>query len=179
MDQNPFSYSQASAYASHFGLWIGLMWTVSFACSIYSFDHMLLGHIGNIIGILSFFALVRQVKNYRHVITDMNLLQCCWMCFTICIYAALITTGLQALYFYFLDDGHLVNSLTRMFALEDYRVLFEQSFPNFKPEDIIELIQGMSISDIIMQMMTINLTISMLFAILGGIFSHRGKVSKN
>jgi len=140
---------------------------------------MLLGHIGNIIGILSFFALVHQVKNYRHNITDMNLLQCCWMCFTICIYAGLITTGLQALYFYFLDDGHLVNSLTRMFALEDYRLLIEQTLPDLKPEDIIELIQGMSISDIIMQMMTINLTISMLFAVFGGIFAHRGKVATN
>ena len=176
MSENPFDYRQARAYASHFGLWIGLMWIVSFVCSMRSVDHMLLGHLGNIMALLSFLALVRQVKNYRYLISDMSLLQCCWMCFTICIYAGLITTGVQALYFHFFDNGHLADSLSNMFAQEEYRILFEQYLAGQKPEDVIEMIQGMSISDIIVQMMTINLTISMLFAIFGGMLAYRGKV---
>ncbi len=176
MSQDPFNYNQARAYASHFGLWIGLMWIASFICSMYSFDHMMLGHLGNIIAIFSFFVLVRQVKNYRYQISDMSLLQCIWMCFTICIFAGLITTGVQALYFHFLDNGHLVDSLARMFSQEDYRALFEQYFASQQPEDIIQLIQGMTITEIIVQMMSINFMISMLFAIFGGMLAHRGKV---
>lgn len=178
MENKTFDYQQARAYASNYGLWTGLMWICSFYCSMYSYDHPALGNVGNIIGILSLFLLIRSERAYRANIEHMNFFQCAWMAFVTCLYASLLTTLSQAVYFIYLDNGHLITSLTNLFAREEYKEMMRQMMPDLKLDDMLKMFQELTISDFIIQMITINTFITLFFTIVTGIFASRGKVDK-
>lgn len=177
MEKKTFDYGQARAFASHFGLWTGLMWIASFYCSMYSYDYPLLGNLGNIIGFMSLFILIRTERRFRVQIADMNFFQCAWMAFITCLYASLLTTLSQAIYFIYLDNGHLMTSITNLFAREEYKQLIQEMMPGIKLDDVLKMFQELSISDFIVQMITINIFITLIFTLITGLFASRGKIA--
>lgn len=181
MEQNPYEMDTPKDridYAGKCGVLLGVMWMVAFLCSIYSLDNPLLGYAGNTVALLSLYALYLIIVRYRAFVTPLRFLSCCKMAWLTCLFAGLLTTLAQYLYFRFIDGGHLMLSLTEMLHDEQYRQAFKQAMPHVTPEDMVQLLSSIKMNDMVLGLWSFNLFISFPMSLTAAIFASLKNVDK-
>lgn len=152
------------------GLMVGGLWIVNFASSMYSFTYPMLSHLGNFASILSIFLLCRVLRNIRKMKADFTVLRCLRMSWLTSMYAALLTTFGQYIYFAYLDNGRLVNELNTLFENEEYLALMKEAFPEIDPTQALELISKVTVGEMVTNLLLFNLMIAVLFSLVSTIF---------
>lgn len=155
--------------AAWMALPIGLMWSGSFLCTMYGFDHPMLSMMSSALGVISIFMLYKQLTNYRKLYPSVSWLHVLRLSFVTCILAGLLTDATQYLYFLLLDNGRLLTILNTAMQSEEYREAWKQIMPEANLKEMQELVQQMAIKDIMKQMAMYNgmlaLPISLLAAL--------------
>ncbi len=165
MEQEVNKLRLIRAYAGQYGLTIGIMWIVSFLCSMYSLDFPLLGHVGNFTALLSIFVEIRLMKKFQRDTTPLSPLYRWNMAMLIGMYASLLTTMGQYLYFQFLDNGHIVSSIEKIFNTPEYQSLLKQTNTPYTIEQMTEILASVNIGDMILSLILFNMLIALLFSI--------------
>ena len=78
MSNETFNPAEARAIAARSGLLMGALWTGSFLASIHSFDYPMLGHLGNLMALLSIVVLASILRSYGRHHTGFTFLRRWW-----------------------------------------------------------------------------------------------------
>lgn len=156
--------------ASRSGLFVGAMWIASFVCSMYSLRNPICGYVGNTIALLSVFALYMVVVRYRVFVGPLRFGGCWRLSWLTCVFAGLLTTLAQYLYFRFLDGGRMLESISLLFENDQYKQALEQMMPGVKSEEMLRMLQSVSIGDLTIQMWLFNLFISLPLSLVAALF---------
>ena len=170
MEQEPFNYRQARAFAGQYGLVVGLIWAASFFCAMYAPDHLMLGHTANLMALASIFVAVKLMNRFSSEIAPLKGIRKWWMSWHIAIYAALITTLAQYIYFRFIDRGHLCSSLLTMLENPDYRQILEPMMQGEKPEALVEVLSQTSPGELTLSFIMLNIFAAIVFSLLCSLF---------
>ena len=174
---NPlFNQKLVQAMASQYGLRLGAVWLCSFACTMYALDVPFLGTLGNFLGLFSIVMGARMIRTYRIQEHDLSWPQSLWFALTFFLFAALLTTLGQYIYFAFIDKGHFLHIISSFFDNPLYAESMKQSFPELDVNLLLETFASMSSKDIIMQFLFMNLMATGACALLSSLFGGLGKL---
>lgn len=171
MEETGFNYAQARAFAGQYGLIVGVLWIVSFGCAMYAFDFPLLGHVGNLFALLSLFAEVWLLRQFQHEIVPLGGMRRWWMAWTISMYAALLTSFAQFLYFRFIDGGHLLASFRSMAEQVEYEEMMESLMPGTDFKTILEEFSAMPVGALMVNFIAFNFFVALVFSVISALFS--------
>lgn len=166
-------------YAGRCGLLIGGMWTASFMLSVYGKTHPLLACAGNAMALLSLYVLYLAVFRYRVLVAPLRFPGCCKMAWITCVFAGLVTTLAQYLYFRFLDGGRLSLAMAELLHNEQYMQAMRQMMPGVTTDDLTRMLGSISIGDMTLSMWMLNLMISFPMSLIAGIFASLGNAGRN
>lgn len=139
-------YIQLRAFARQDGLWIGLLWIATLGCFVGSIKEPAL-QTGFITGVIATpFVLYFRLRRFRDNVLDgsISYSRATAFCILTTTYASILMAGATLLYFYFLDNGMLINALRNNISMPELRESFRQTGLN--PEELeteIEAIGGL------------------------------------
>ncbi len=109
----PDEYKQLKAFARVDGLYVSLVWIGSFACYVYGLTSPLTSLFGMIAALVSPFYAGKRLKKYRDDVCEgtISFARAAFYYLSIFMYASLLFAVAQYIYFEFLDNGHLVNTI--------------------------------------------------------------------
>lgn len=135
---------------------VGFMWTASFFCTMYGSGHPMLSMISTALGVASVFVLYRQLTNYRNLYPAVTWLHVMRVSFLCCLLSGLLTDAAEYAYFLFLDNGRFLSQIGNAMQNEEYRQALQQLVPESSPDEILRMIQDMSVRDIVLQLVVCN-----------------------
>ena len=122
---------QTRAYAAYYGLWIGLIWTVSFTLAVYGLRHPFASSLAPLVGLASFPIAATLLKGFRdHIAGKLPLRRSWHMSWMMMLGAALITTFAQYIYFAYIDGGHFVMAYSEIIAQPETHDIIAQMLPD-------------------------------------------------
>lgn len=148
---------------------IGILWTASFFCSIYGTEHLFLGLLSLPIGIFSIYILYKQLTNFLEVFHPLSWFFIFRLSLVTSLFASLLMDAVQYAYLVFLDQGRMLSLMSQSIQSEEYRQLFQQAFPQVKLEEIQEMVQSMTVRDILSQFVFFNIVIALFVSLLAAL----------
>ena len=100
-------YIQLRAFARIDGTYLGIIWTISFACYIIGISNPMIGMVGSIMALASPFYAFKRLRKFRDEIRDghISLLRSMAYYMLMFFYASILFALAQYAYFAFLDNG--------------------------------------------------------------------------
>ena len=144
---------------------IGFMWSANFFCTMYSASRPALSVLGTALGFISIYVLYKQLTNFRRLYPTVSWLHVLRLSFVTCLLAGLLTDAAEYVYF----NGRFLSQMANAMQSEEYRQALQQIMPGAKQEEVVKVIQNMSVRDIIIQMIMYNILLALpvsLFAAL-------------
>ncbi|MBQ7462239.1 MAG: DUF4199 domain-containing protein [Bacteroidaceae bacterium] len=157
---------------------IGIMWSASFLCTMYGFERPLLSMLSTALGIISIYTLYKQLKNYRKLYSSVSWLHVFRLSLVTCLLAGLLTDAVQCLYFAFLDNGRLLFLLGTAFQSEEYQEMLHKIMPEANMDEMLKLIQSMTIRDIMLQLVFFNVVLTLPISLIAALPVRRPSPSK-
>ena len=139
---------------------LGLIWSASFLCTMYGTERPFLSMLSTALGIISIYMLYKQLTNYRRSYPSVSWLHILRLSFVTCLLAGLLTDAAQYLYFLLFDNGRLLSLLGNALQSEEYRQAWQQMFPDANLKEVQNLIQSMTIRDIMLQLALYNVLLA-------------------
>ena len=157
--------------AGRMALPIGILWSSSFLCAMYGTERPLLSMMSTALGIISIYALYRQLTNYRKIYPSVSWLHILRLSFVTCLLAGLLTDAAQYLYFVFLDGGRLLSVMGNAMQMEEYREAWQRMLPGTSLDEVEEMIQTMTVRDIMLEMIIFNVLLALPISLIAAIAS--------
>ena len=148
---------------------IGLIWSASFLCTMYGTERPMLSMLSTALGVISVFVLYKQLTNYRELFPSVSWLHILKLSFITCLLAGLLTDAVQYLYFLLLDNGRLLSMLGNTLQSEEYREAWKQLLPETNLEEMQKIVQGMTIRDIMLQLVFYNILLALPVSLLAAL----------
>ena len=158
---------------------IGLMWSASFLCTMYGTSYPMLSMLSTALGIVSIYTLYKQLTNYRRLYPSVSWLHILRLSFVTCLLAGLLTDAVQYAYFLWLDGGRLHSLLGTAMQSEEYRQALQQIMPGAKQEEVVKVIQNMSVRDIVIQMVMYNILLALPVSLFAALPVRKPKANAN
>lgn len=175
--QSTSVYHALRQQAARNGIPMGMLWLLSFALVTASMEEPALGLIGNLCAFYTLFAGTRMVRRMRASFADLGFMKNLWFIWLTCLYATLITTFGQYLYFAFLDNGRFVQGFARIMQDPLYKDSFQQLYPEgFDLDKMVELVASLTVRDIVAQLLVTNLFCSVAVAVPAAVIGSIGKM---
>ncbi|MCF0199698.1 MAG: DUF4199 domain-containing protein [Bacteroidaceae bacterium] len=160
------------------GLIAAAQWSASFLCSMYGRNSFWLSQLGLFIGLWSVYYIGKFIRIYRQrCCPTLSFSRAYWLCLCTFLYASLLTTFVQYLYFRFLDGGQFYNSLQQMLEIPEYANMLAEMSPGAKTEDL--LLPFSSPVLITQTLFLYNMLLSFLLAIVSAIVAKTGGLPDN
>jgi len=144
---------------------IGIIWSLSFLCTMYGTDHPFLSLLSTALGLYSIFLLYRQLTNYRRHFPSVSWLHIFRLSLLTCLLAGLLTDAAQYLYFVLLDNGRLLSILGSALQSEEYREVWKKLTPGASIEEAQAMVQTMTVRDIMLQIVLYNIFLALPVAL--------------
>lgn len=171
MQKQRFNFSQARAYSAQYGLYISILWIVSFVCTMNAIQHPLLSIVGQITAFLSLFTAIRLITAYSKNVQPLNIARKLWLSWSTCAFATLMTTFAQYVYLRYIDKGSFLNAIREVFNDPAYKEILEQQMQGIGADKALEILSATTYSQFAMQFLFFNICISFVFTILMAVFS--------
>lgn len=112
----PEEYIQLKAYARIDGLYLALLWLISFACYISGFNVAFLGFTSSMLAIYSPFFAAQRMRKFRNEARggSLSLLRGAAYYMLMFFYASSLFALLQYVYFAFIDNGMLMSQYAQI-----------------------------------------------------------------
>ena len=147
---------------------LGLMWTASFLCMMYGTERPMLSILSTALGFISIYMLYKQLTNYRRLYPS-GWLRILRLSLVTCLLAGLLTDAAQYAYFLLLDNGRLLSMLGNTMQSEEYRQAWQQIMPEVSMDEMQNMIQTMSVRDIMMQFVIYNALLALPISLIAAI----------
>lgn len=148
---------------------IGVMWSLSFLCTMYGPEHPLLSLLGTALGLVSIYMLYKQLTNYRKLYPSVSWSYVFRLSFVTCLLAGLLTDVAQYAYFQWFDNGRLLSVMDSAFGSEEYREVWKQLMPDVDMKDMQKMMQAMTVRDIMIQMAFYNILLALPVSLLAAL----------
>lgn len=152
-----FDYMGARAYTSRHGLVIGGMWIASFAFFIMGLSHPLAGNLCLLAGIMSVVTAGWYIRRWRAA-SPLSFMQAVWMSLQFYVYASLLMAAAQYVYFRYMDNGMLADTVEQAMNIPGYREMLAAMLPG---EDV-DTVTAQAVENF-RSSSPINTTVSLLF----------------
>ena len=167
MEKKEFDARLARDHCMEYGMVVGLMCSASFLCSMYGYDNVLLGQLGNVLGLLAFVSAGIFIRRYGRRMGRLTFGRSCYMALLTYVFAIMVTAVVQYVYFRFLDAGHLAEQVKQIVQMPEYHQWLQQLAG---AEDVDKLIsQAMQFMynpvRMTMQLIWMNLLLAMLLLV--------------
>ena len=163
------------------GTIVGILTSISFLCSMYGINNIILAQISNIGGLVAFFVAGYGIKKFRSQHMGITFGRACWMAVMIYFYAILLTAVVQYFYFSVLDRGILQQQIQQIASMPEYKKLLQQMAGE---ADIEQMIQNVSTlfaypAKATMQLMWMNCFVVFFLTIPTALIGITGNTKKN
>ena len=170
MDNRPTLMNAAGWMA----LPVGFMWSASFLCAMYGTSRPMLSLLSTALGLYSIYMLYKQLRNYRRLYHPVSWLHIFRLSLVVCLLAGLLTDAVQYTYFLLLDDGRLMSLFGGAMQSEEYRQAWKQIMPEANIEEVQQLIQSMTVRDIMLQMVIYNIFLALPISLIAALPVRKG-----
>lgn len=179
MENSKFDSNLARNHCMNFGLWVGLLCSLSFLAAVYANGSLLMSQMGNILGIIAFITAGRLIRRYRQVMYPINFRQACRMSILTYFFATLIVAVVQFVYFRYLDHGQVAEQMQTLLEMPEYQQMLQHIAGQ---SDIKEIMDGaMSLMhnpiQMTVQLMWMNIILSLLLTIPTALIAITGRAS--
>lgn len=152
-------YIQLKAFSRVDGLYLGLLWILSFACCIAGLNTPVIGSCGTLLAVASpLFALAR-LKKFRDYARDGRIsFRRAFVYYILCFfYASTLLALMQYIYFAFLDKGTLVQAYSNLLTTpEATEMVKAYGLTVLQAQEYISLFSQMTPIFIALNIMTMN-----------------------
>ena len=134
-------YIQLKAFARQDGILMGLLWVVALACFVGSMTTPLL-QFGFIVGVIATpFVMLYRLRHFRDKVLDGYIPygRAVLFCTLTMVYASLITAAATLVYFYFIDNGLMMNTLRNNIEIPEVRQSLAQA--GISPDELEQQIE--------------------------------------
>ncbi len=174
----PKEYRQFNAFARVDGLWVGLVWVGSFACIVYGMTSSLTGLMGTIAAIVSPFYAGKRLMKYRDEVIggSISFLRAMGYYISIFLYASLILALAQYVYFAFIDQGFMANTIDNIMSAPEAKKALD--LYGFSQKDIdmsINLLRSINPLEFAINVLSNNIILGFILSIPAGLILKRQK----
>lgn len=160
-----------------YGLFLGAFWALSFVFTVQGLSVPGLGILGDVVGIMSIFAAGNMLRRIQEqwepepvalgYASRLRLSLRLNMC------ATMVCTFIQTLYMKFVDGGQIMETITQLYSDPQYQESLQTMMPGVTLQQITQMIQSISISQLIIQFLLINIVIGVILAPLSAIYGKK------
>ena len=172
-------YIHLRAFARIDGTYLGIIWTISFACYIIGISNPMIGMVGSIMALASPFYAFKRLRKFRDEIRDghISLLRSMAYYMLMFFYASILFALAQYAYFAFLDNGYIVKQYISFLSSQEAQEMIKAYGLTMKQvtEGINELGNTSPIM-IALNIMTMNITIGIMLSLPVAAITKRSKV---
>lgn len=179
----PEEYKQLTAFSRIDGIYVGILWIISFAFSIVGLSSGIVGFVGTLLAILSPIYAYIRLRKFRDYALEGTISFGRAMLYYVFIffYASLIFALAQVVYFQFMDNGYMLKTYeTIVLTPETIRML---ALYGLSHEDLLDSVRELaSTSPIVMALnvMSFNIAIGIVLSIpMAFIAKKNGYISNN
>ena len=168
-------YIQLKAYARQDGFFLALFWIVCFISYIIGLTNQLVGMLSMLMVVASPFFVATRLKKFRDEGREGVISFGRSYAYTIFVffYGAVLLAVAQYLYFAYMDNGYLVNSLARMMSTDEAKMMLEQ----YGAQSLVlaEMAATRPI-DYALNILTINISLGFILGVPIGLIMQRRKL---
>ena len=154
---------------SKIGFYTGLCWSASFILAMLSLPQPAWGFAGNFLGVLSIWVAGVQLRAAQASMpkeaAPWGVRQRWHKSLQVQLLAALVCTFVQYLYFRYVDNGRMLTVLTEVYTNPEYTELMKQAMPEYKPQDILNLLSQITLRDLAINFMLMNSFLAIVLSI--------------
>ena len=169
---------QTRAFARIDGAYLGILWTISFACYIMGLSQPVIGMIGTATALATPFFAARRLGKFRDEVLDGSITTHRFIIHTLYMffYASILFAVAQYAYFEFIDDGFIVRQYTGMMSSPEAQELLKAYGLTVKQamESIEQLADTTPIA-IAVNIMGMNLVLGLLLTIPVNVMTRKNK----
>lgn len=164
---SPMEFIQLRAFARQEGAFVGLIWVASFACFILNFSQPLMGMVAMALAACSVVLVAMRLRGFRDIILDGHISARRAMAFVILVffYAALLLAVAQWAYFEFIDKGFVAAQYARMMDTPEMAAALKSYGMEQQMRESLALIQQMRPIDFALNVLTMNITLGIVYAV--------------
>jgi len=167
MEKREFDVRLARDHCMEYGMVVGLLCSASFLCSMYGATSLLLGQLGNILGITAFVTAGALIRHYGRKAGRLTFGRSCYMALLTYAFAIMVVAVVQYIYFRYLDAGRLANQVEQIIQMPEYRQWMEQLTAGQDPDEVVGQLLQMTRNPerMTMQLIWMNLIFAMLLTV--------------
>lgn len=178
-----FDYREARSYTSRYGAVVGGMWIASFAFFIIGLRSPLAGNLCLITGVTSVVTAGWFIRRFRAT-HSLKFMQALWMSLQFYLYASLLMAAAQYIYFRYMDNGLLADTMEAVMDMPAYREMLTSMLPNGEnPEElttqVVETFRATPAIEITFSMLFNNLMLGIFLCLPTTIIGMTGKTGNN
>ena len=166
---------QMRAFAMVDGLYLGIMWTVSFGLYVIGLTGSFLGMFSLFTAVYSLFFAAKRMRLFRdnvrqdYISFGMTLMYMLLMFGTACMLFAM----LQCLYFTLLDNGFVVSKYTEIMCTKEAKIMIQQyGMTQTDVNNALGALETTSPLSITLSILNINLMISLVASLVISLFTY-------
>ncbi|MGN0282311.1 MAG: DUF4199 domain-containing protein [Prevotella sp.] len=161
-------YVQLRAFSRVDGAYLGILWTVSFICSIIGMTQPLMGFVGTLTALASPFFAAKRLWKFRDNVRDGQISFLRSMAYYILtfFYASILFALAQYIYFAFIDNGYIVKEYISIMSTDEAQTMLKAYGLTAKQvKDSLNEMAATSPIMIVLNIMTMNITIGILMSL--------------
>ena len=151
--------------AGQMALPLGVTWGASFLCTMYGAERPILSMLSTALPLVSLYLLYRMLTGYRRMFPSVSWLHIMRISLVSSLLAGLLTDAVQYFYFLVLDNGRLLSHMAEAMQSEEYREAWKQLMPQANLEELQQMIQSITIRDMVLQLAMFNVMIAPVFSL--------------
>lgn len=141
---------------------VGGMWSVTFLLHMYGMRVPLLGLLGNLLGLFSIWTLYTNLLTYKMLFGNVPLRRMTALGVLICVMGCMLTALVQYCYFMFLDGGLFMSGIMTIMEQPEYDEALKGMMPaGMGKEQLLKMIQEITVGELTLQMLVMNLVLSL------------------
>lgn len=161
-------YRQLQAFARVDGVWVAVLWTVSFACFVWQFQMPLFSFVSLLIGAGSLIFASLRTRRFRDSVRSGHITfgQAFFYGMLIYLYASLLFAFAQFIYFRFMDGGYMMSRYTAIMQTDEFAQMMR--FNGLKENDMqiaMDNLAALRPIEIAMQFFTLDIIMGLCISL--------------
>lgn len=161
-------YVQLRAFARIDGTYLGILWTMSFACYVIGMTHPLVGFIGTLIAVTSPFFAAKKLWKFRDEVREgtISFLRSMAYYMLMFFYGSILFALAQYVYFEFMDNGFIVREYISLMSTDEAKMMLKAY--GLTAKQVTDSLNEMANTPSIMlalNIMTLNISIGIIMSL--------------
>ena len=163
----PAEYVQLKAFARVYGAQVALLWTASFACYLVGLKSPLCGMAAILLMIVTPFFVARRLRRFRDVDRGgvISLMRGWAFVILVFFYAGVLLALVQFVYFAYLDQGYLLQTLNDVLTSPEARASLERMGMAQAFDESLQMLSELRPIDYALNQLSVNISLGILLGL--------------